>query len=178
MRDAQCSQFTELVNAAREYCNLIDLNARHEDWLSRLSLLLPRLHASVVTLHDPGGSAVEPEYEDLDDRFDLYSELRERLGERDVYWLEFDRPEDVHGGDEHRTGSLADDLTDIYFELKRGLCMLNKAGSEPVIHFWGAGFRQHWGQHLVDAERHLYRLTIDDRLEPSRLAAAESGTSG
>ncbi|MGW8310057.1 MAG: DUF5063 domain-containing protein [Thiogranum sp.] len=175
MRDAQHSQFTDLVNAARDYCSLIDFNARHADWLSLLSRLLPRLHASVVTVQDPGGTDVVPEYADLDDRFDLFSELRERLGKRDVYWLEFDRPEDVHGGDEHRTGSLADDLTDIYFELKRGLCLLEKAGPDAVAHFWGVGFRQHWGQHLVDAERHLYRLTINNQLETPVVTAEESG---
>ena len=101
---------------------------------------------------------------DFDDRFDLFSQLRTQLGERDMYWLEYDDPGDGGGGGEHRTGSLADDLTDIYFELKRGLNLLDAAGPDEVAHLWELGFQQHWGQHLVDAERHLYALKINDQL--------------
>jgi hypothetical protein len=155
----------QLVETARDYCRLIERMLGREDWLSPLFQLLPRLHASVVAVPDPGGMDIEPEHSDLDDRFDLFSKLRTCLGERDVYWLEFDHPEDAPGDDEHRTGSLADDLTDIYFELKRGLRLLDAAGPEAVAHLWEVGFNQHWGQHLVDAERHLYALKINDRLQ-------------
>jgi hypothetical protein len=106
-----------------------------------------------------------PELADFEDRFDLFSELRTCLGERDIYWLEYDHPGDISMDGEHRTGSLADDLTDIYFELKRGLNMLEAAGPDKVAHLWESGFRQHWGQHLVDAERHLYALKVNDRLQ-------------
>jgi hypothetical protein len=118
----------------------------------------------VVAVNDPGGSEFVPEHADLDARFDLFTRLRTRLGERDVYWLEFDHPEDARADDDHRTGSLADDLTDIYFELKRGLRLLDAAGPDEVAHLWGVGFKRHWGQHLVDAERHLYALKVNDRL--------------
>jgi hypothetical protein len=178
MRDPERSQFMELVNTARDYCRLIDRIPGRENWLSPLFQLLPRLHANVVAVPDPGGGDVVPEYADLDDRFDLFSEIRGQLGERDVYWLEFDRPEDARGDDEHRTGSLADDLTDIYFELKRGLCLLEKAGPDAVAHFWGVGFKQHWGQHLVDAERHLYALKINDQLRCCGAAAEEVSLGG
>jgi hypothetical protein len=55
------------------------------------------------------------------------------------------------------TGSLADDLTDIYCELKAGLSLLEE---EPSLarDNWRTGYRLHWGQHLVDASRHLYEL--------------------
>jgi hypothetical protein len=81
-----------------------------------------------------------------------------------MYWLEYDHPDDTNTDGEHRTGSLADDLTDIYFELKRGLNMLDAAGPDEVAHLWELGFKEHWGQHLVDAERHLYSLKINDQL--------------
>lgn len=164
MQNTDQLQFMELVNTARDYCRLIDRLPHYGDWLSPLFQILPRLHANVVAVPDPGGSDIVPEHADLDARFDLFSRLHERLGERDVYWLEFDQPDDAHVDGEHRTGSLADDLTDIYFELKRGLRLLDAAGPDVVAHLWEVGFNRHWGQHLVDAERHLYALKVNDQL--------------
>ncbi len=165
MQDPEHIQFKELVKTARDYCNLIDGLSGRDDWLLALFQLLPRLHANVVAMPDPGGGEVTDQYSDLDDRFDLFSQLRMRLGDRDIYWLDFDQPGDVHEDDEHRSGSLADDLTDIYFELKRGLAMLEAASPDAVAHLWEVGFQQHWGQHLVDAERHLYALRVNEQLQ-------------
>ncbi|MFZ0470760.1 MAG: DUF5063 domain-containing protein, partial [Thiogranum sp.] len=92
MGEPERIQFIELVKAARDYCHLIDRIHGREDWLSPLFQLLPRLHANVVAVHDPGGADLVPEHSDLDDRFDLFSKLRVRLGERDGYWMEFDQP--------------------------------------------------------------------------------------
>ncbi len=164
MRGRDSVQFMELVQTANRFCGLIDGIQRSDNWLDQLSRLLPRLHAEVVVLPDPGGGVIPPETGDFDDRFDLFSELRVRLGERDMYWLEYDNPADVVTGEEHRTGSLADDLTDIYFELKRGLELLDTTGPDEVAHLWEEGFKKHWGQHLVDAERHLYALKVNDQL--------------
>ncbi|MEA2078328.1 MAG: DUF5063 domain-containing protein [Pseudomonadota bacterium] len=157
-------QFMQLVETARNYCNLIDRVQGRNDWLVPLIQILPRLHAEVVALNDQGEGSFPPEMADFDDRFALFSELRSWLGERDMYWLEYDQPADACSDDEHRTGSLADDLTDIYFELKRGLKLLDAAGPDEVAHLWESGFNYHWGQHLVDAERHLYALKINDQL--------------
>jgi Domain of unknown function (DUF5063) len=165
MQDPEHIQFKELVKTARDYCNLIDCLPGRDDWLLALFQLLPRLHANVVAMPDPGGGEVTDLRSDLDDRFDLFSQLRLCLGDRDMYWLEFDQPGDVHEDDEHRSGSLADDLTDIYFELKRGLAMLDVASPDAVAHLWEIGFQQHWGQHLVDAERHLYALRVNQQLQ-------------
>jgi len=154
----------ELVETARQYCSLIDRIPGRRDWLVPLFRILPRLHAAVVSIPDPGGGSFPPELSDFDDRFDLFSQLRSQLGEKDMYWLEFDDHSEVAVDGEHRTGSLADDLTDIYFELKRGLNMLDAAGPDEVAHLWEVGFKQHWGQHLVDAERHLYSLKVNNQL--------------
>ena len=164
MRNPERVQFMQLVETARRYCQLIDRVQGRSDWLVPLFQILPRLHAEVVVLHDQGKGAFPPEMADFDDRFALFSQLRSWLGERDRYWLEFDQPADATSDDEHRTGSLADDLTDIYFELKRGLNLLDAAGPDEVAHLWEVGFKRHWGQHLVDAERHLYALKINDQL--------------
>ena len=98
---------------------------------------------------------------DLDQRFELFSRLHRLLGDLDGYWMEYDVAPDR----QEMSGSLADDLTDIYCELKNGLKRLD--GSDDTgrtLGRWRAGFCKHWGQHVVDAERHLYALSARDRL--------------
>jgi hypothetical protein len=101
---------------------------------------------------------------DLDARFDLYARLRALLADRDAYFLEFDR---AHEGLDDRTGSLADDLTDIYCELKAGLCLYD-TDPQRALETWCLGYTGHWGPHLRDAERHLAGLAAADRLSHPR----------
>jgi hypothetical protein len=124
-------------------------------WLHQVADILPRLHAAVVAL---GGCDKDTEHAlvvDLDARFELYTHLRDLLGELDAYWMEFDAAYD----DQCMSGSLADDLTDIYCELKHGLRVLEAdPGGNGALDVWRRGYKAHWGQHLLDAERHLYAL--------------------
>ena len=154
-------KLTEMAGAAEAYCGLIDNHEyMQEYWLEDLMRVLPRLHSAVTSLngHDSGGTPA-PDI-DLDVRFDLYSRLRQQLGKRDSYWLEFDAPPDQF----HMSGSLADDLTDIYFDLQHGLDLLEEAWPQRAEQVWQATYRMHWGQHLVDAERHLYALKVRNQL--------------
>jgi hypothetical protein len=150
--------FERLTAVAREYCELIEslgVNVEPATLIGHLNRLLPRLHAAVTVLGDAENAAGFGETVDLDRRFELYSRLRRILGERDPYWMEFDMARDG----QEMSGSLADDLTDIYWELKAGLDRLNdETDVAPTLRSWGAGYRLNWGQHLVDAERHLYAL--------------------
>lgn len=142
-----------MAQAAQAYCELIEqaeaLDARG---LQQLYSALARLHAAVDDLAE-AEAAVPHLTADLDARFELYSHLKTVLGPRDGYWMEFD----ASHGDAIKTGSLADDLTDIYCELKAGLALLDQ---DPQLaeRNWRQGFRTHWGQHLVDAARHLFGL--------------------
>lgn len=148
-------EFFEMVSLARQYCELIEASSQdHPGWLPGISNLLPRIHAAVRALEGSIERVDGHLIPDLDARFELFTHLRELLGENDGYWLEYDRAEDDQPT---MTGSLADDLTDIYCELKHGLRCLD---GEPyrALAGWCQGFRCHWGQHLVDAERHLYTL--------------------
>lgn len=150
----------ELAQVANNYCRQIEVSSPEcSQWLEEVASLLPRLHAAVAAL---GGDQDEDEHHlvaDLDARFELYTHLRELLGERDPYWMEFDVAEEG----QTMSGSLADDLTDIYCELKYGLGMLD-GKPDAALDGWRRGFRVHWGQHLVDAERHLYELRARGQL--------------
>ena len=156
-------QLKEMTDLAESYCGLVEA-ARDSDlrWLQKVAALLPRLHAAVSGL---GGTDRDAEHSlvvDLDARFELYTHLRDLLGERDAYWMEFDAAYDK----QCMSGSLADDLTDIYCELKPGLRVLeaDASGNNGALEVWRRGYKAHWGQHLLDAERHLYALVARGEL--------------
>jgi hypothetical protein len=150
----------ELEAVARHYCELVEsLNEGNTQWLQEIASLLPRLHAAVAALNLPDPDPSHRAVEDLDARFELYTHLRQLLGTRDSYWMEFD----VAGDGQTMSGSLADDLTDIYCELKQGLSLLDQQ-PQKAVEGWHSGFHLHWGQHLLDAERHLYDLNARNML--------------
>lgn len=158
-------EWSELATAANEYCQLIEhVNRVGGDWLEKLSCILSNIHTAVLVMGRQVDSTVnnfQHSNVDYERRFELYSQLRRLLGERDKYWLEFDT-DDVENGMSNMSGSLADDITDIYFELKSGLDLLEADPDHPsrAATRWQSGFMLHWGQHLVDAERHLYELNV------------------
>ena len=156
------TETNQLLSIARQYCALIEaLEEGDRRPLVQLNELLPRLHAAMtalVPLTEEGGD--DPNV-DLDQRFELFSRLHRLLGDLDAYWMEYDVTPDR----QEMSGSLADDLTDIYCELKLGLNRMECADDTGrTLGIWRTGFCRHWGQHVVDAERHLYALSARDRL--------------
>jgi len=150
-------QLQDLAELARKYCELVEgADERDFKWLREVAVVLPRLHAAITALGKPVQEKSELLVADLDARFELYTYLRQLLGERDAYWLEFDGTHDK----QCMSGSLADDLTDIYCELKHGLRLIDdeSVGYELALEGWRHSYKNHWGQHLLDAERHLYGL--------------------
>lgn len=149
-----------LTEVAREYCSVIERFEGSQageatQLLATLSRVLPRLHAAVSAVGDVEGVLPQSEENEMELRFELYSRLHQALGSLDAYWMEFDVARDG----QEKSGSLADDLTDIYWELKAGLRDLQQLeNADNALLRWGQGYRLNWGQHLVDAERHLYAL--------------------
>lgn len=147
-----------MANAAQQYCNLVEtVDQLHcEEWIRQMAVVLARLHAAVATLEmEPmaGGYPAAPNFEA---RFELFSRIRELLGDYDGYWLEYDKV----GEEACKSGSLADDFADIYFDLKAGLDWLeaHPQDTEGALALWHAGYKMHWGQHVVDASRQIYTL--------------------
>jgi len=154
----------EMISLAHRYCVLIEASSRENvSWLKDVALLLPRLHTAIDSLDGRKYAGHEALTPDLDARFELYTHLVELLGDRDSYWNEFDRAEGFHA----MTGSLADDLTDIYCELKHGLQTVDE-DPEYSLQTWVEGFTRHWGRHLKDAVQHLSALASQGRLEEYR----------
>jgi len=151
----------ELLAIARCYCTVIEsLDDDNRKPLAQLNVILPRLHAAMTAVPLQEDGSYDPNV-DLDQRFELFSRLRRLLGDLDGYWMEYD----VTPNRQEMSGSLADDLTDIYCELKNGLQRLDgNDDAGRTLGRWRTGFCKHWGQHVVDAERHLYTLSSRDRL--------------
>ncbi len=157
------SSALELVGIVRRYCDLIDGSGSGDDdlWLRDVASVLPRLQAAVTSFESEGRFESHRSSTDLDARFELFSRLRTLLAGRDGYWLEYDR---AHDGDDGMSGSLADDLTDIYCELKHGLHAFD-TDPKRALDAWCVGYECHWGQHLVDAQRHLSSLAAKGRID-------------
>jgi hypothetical protein len=55
-------------------------------------------------------------------------------------------------------GSLADDLRDVYSDVRRGLALWDSpAPPDAAIWEWRFQFEIHWGDHAIDALRALHR---------------------
>ena len=84
----------------------------------------------------------------------VHERFRDLLGSDDLYWTAV-----PFGEDERRqlARSLADDLADVYLEVKQGLELM--AAGEPqdeVVWEWRFSFWSHWGEHAIEALRCLH----------------------
>lgn len=141
----------QMADMAKRFCQLVEQFDEKviEPWLVDMSVLLPQLEDAVAALGQNQNVSIYESTVDYDERFELFTCLYNALGERDGYNYEYD------GLDGHRlSGSLADDITDIYFDLKRGLKLLDNS-PQLAARDWQHSYEFHWRHHLVDAERQL-----------------------
>ena len=87
----------------------------------------------------------------------LSTRLREVFGNLDGYWEVFDPTRK----DESVSGSLANDIAEIYFDLQESLKLLRgAAGPSDVYWQWRFDFQGHWGRHATSALRVLLHVSI------------------
>jgi hypothetical protein len=155
---------SQLIKDAKDYCLIID-NVQYyqnQEWLSDMSRILSRIQMAMAHLDSPQKKVEYTALNEMDNRFELYCSLKEKLGDLDGYWMDFDQRTEF----DDQSGSLAGDFSDLYFEFKRGLV----PGSDQseidhnAILQWKTGYLRNWGQHLLDAQKHLYTLKATDRL--------------
>ena len=144
----------QMAQLASNFCELVERfdDCQLDAWLEEMADLLPRLHSAVGTLGQVESLSVYENSIDYDERFELFTRLYNVLGERNGYNYEYDG---IEG--QRLSGTLADDITDIYFDLKHGLQLLEK---DPVqaARDWQHSYEFHWRHHLVDAERQLGQI--------------------
>lgn len=150
------------VEAAQAFCQMVEgygsYGFDNKRWLEELGQVLLRLHATIGALKVTVGEGDYSMLQDLEERFVLFQQLKRFLGGLDEYWSEGD----LEAGDGLKTGSLADDVTDMYFDLRRGLNQLQAEPGEErkALEMWLYSYRVHWQQHLRDATRQLFEFRI------------------
>jgi hypothetical protein len=162
-------QFTALIDAYLSY--------PPPELLRRAHALLPSLYAAAIALPEKPEEA----FDDVPEAYEipqqdpaeqqrrsnrwrsLYDGLSEHVGpEWNRYREVFDPYEQP--AEDPVTGSLADDLTDIYLDLARGEALWGEGDPDAAVWHWQYLFQQHWGEHATGALRALHALSQKDVL--------------
>lgn len=154
--------------AAEKYCALLevvpsDINA----WVEQMTSAVAHLYAYGHNLPDLGLPDDAPDVPDSMDVNDtewkrIYRFVGDLLGSQRGYWAYFDPTEPVDSTQEISFGDLADDLADIYRDIKPGLRAWAECDDSylaGIVFDWKFPlFHSHWGVHAVSALRALHQL--------------------
>jgi hypothetical protein len=154
---------------AQRFCSVVDSasNMNRADLLAEIYRILPKLIDAAISLPDvdlsDSGEQIEEPAEatfssktprSRQEQEQLCSPLKEKLGDWDLYREVFNPTQD----NEIIFGSLADDIADIYLDLKYGLVLqeTHQAPLADIIWEWRFSFNCHWGKHAIDALRTIH----------------------
>ena len=139
------------ADVAQQYCDWAEspFTEPHDEMI-KVRKLLADLHATILNV-------------ELDDRAEETNDLtstaqwhlvmsRSANLPIGVYWDVFNPMEE----DNPVLNSLADDLSDIYRDLKQGLILFNQGKMAEAAWEWRLHFDIHWGQHLTGAQRAIH----------------------
>jgi hypothetical protein len=163
MTDTTAAAIDQFASLAASYCELIEHHADYstEDFIGKVRLLLPQLYYHALQLPD-----VEPVNDDRLPRVahqewqQMFANLGAFLGSNDLYWVVFD-PLKLEP-DSPIAASLADDLTDIWRDLKSGLRHWQASPADvrqEIVWGWRFHFQIHWSYHVVDALRAINAIS-------------------
>jgi hypothetical protein len=145
--------------AATEFINAVDTAPRleRETFLATVSHSMAELFSAALLL-----PPVKPETDVnetlLPEDDELRRSLQEKLGSLDVYWQIFDST----AKQEPVQGSIAQDISEIYFDLKQSLHQEETGIPQPDLTFeWRFDFRSHWGRHLLGALTAIHHRYIE-----------------
>ena len=157
----EISEFTRL---SREYCDWCE--SRRSGGERQLhyeaTRHLARLYAAAIELPDVE-LGEEDEAPDCHVPDDLSARVLKSFADlpfqyyREIFDPDADKDEDAVVGD------LADDLTDIYIDLKRGLMILETGTETAAVFDWRCSFGFHWGRHATSALRALHCYDLPDQ---------------
>jgi hypothetical protein len=148
------------AEVARRYCEWAEgeLGEPHNE-LRRARLLLAELHVAAVRLPALGSrgdrEATKMSHEEWSGFFGKFAGLP-----LNGYWDVFNPLEET----EPIFNSLADDLADIYRDVKAGLSLFDEQHCAEAAWEWRFNFQIHWGQHLVGAQRALHEYLSEEDL--------------
>ncbi|MBI4743528.1 MAG: DUF5063 domain-containing protein [Actinobacteria bacterium] len=152
------------ATVTKKYISLIDKveDMTTYDFLSKCAILLPQIYYFGQLL--PDVELLDKNKMDEASYVEWYALLSKKiaksLGEHNVYMEVFDPVQDK----EAIQASLADDLSEIYLELKQSLTNYETGDSLKInsaIWNWKFGILGHCGNHIVSALRPIHRLVFD-----------------
>ncbi len=156
------------VSVAQRFCTLLEFPVHDRDlWLADLLSTLATLYAAASTLREVAlpeeGAEIPTIYKLKNEEWNaLYLHLQAILGRDARYSAHFNPLTTDPAHDEPTAGDLADDLADIYRDIKPGLSAwntLDDAYLHDIFYQWlEMGYRHHWGRHAADAIRMLHWL--------------------
>jgi hypothetical protein len=159
-------QVVTFQQAASRFCDLLELDSpKPESWIREVLMALSDLYAAAHTLsmlgpfEFPGNVSEEPRI-DHDQWKTIYDRVSRALPQR-WYLTFFDLTEPLDLEQKPVIGDLADDLADIYRDLKPGLratVNLEDFVMGAVLFEWQFSFQSHWGDHAVNAIKLLHQL--------------------
>jgi Domain of unknown function (DUF5063) len=170
--------FTEAADrfgsVADRFCSIVEAasSVKRTDLIVQLYRILPVLIAQAIALpeikSDDGDESPNSREPSANVRLSdeqwrqLYEALKEKFADWNGYTQVFDPTTDK----EATFGSLADDVADIYRDLKEGLVLhqTHHGRVEDIIWEWRLLYYSHWGKHAIDA-LHAAHFRLQEILE-------------
>jgi len=156
--------------AAELYCTLFESEPADVDcWVEAVLSALAQVYAAAhrlpgFGLSDDAADIPDSLYFTHEDWFSLFGFIQRILGPQEAYWAYFDPSEPADSNEQPIFHSLADDLADIYRDLKPGLRAWETGDDrylETVVFEWKTPlFGSHWGLHAVSAMRALHPIAF------------------
>lgn len=156
----------EMLTVANEYCHFLEKAHTYEnkDILEYLQKIFPLLYLKGTLIPH-----VEVSLPEANERFVtaenweiIFNELRNKFKPKDEYWV-MDHSNYIDK--EPEKASLADNLTDIYQDLKDFILLYAKgtqAAQENAVHDCKLFFQTHWGYRLVQAQKYVHHLLHEE----------------
>ena len=148
----------EFESAARAFCAWAETNEPADSFAEAFEArkLLARLVSVAADLELPEDPGPEVNAESLDSTSEEYQLVLRRFGALPFnYYSEMFNPLEVPPSEEPVIADLADDLADVWRDIKRGLKLWDEGQISAALWNWAFHFSAHWGHHATAA---LYAL--------------------
>lgn len=141
----------KFLKLAIHYCDLVENSTDSciDNKINQFLISISSLHAQAQVLPE-----VEPQYINIAE-FNLNLPKLE-FEQKEMYWKVFE----PYTFEEPVRGSLADDILDIYKDMKEGILSYERNEQIEAIWHWKFNFEIHWGKHAIDAMRVLHSLNF------------------
>ncbi|WP_278261699.1 DUF5063 domain-containing protein [Nocardia sp. AG03] len=161
-------EVVSFASSAREFCATIEAIDDTPAGIELPRALVPLLATLIATASrlprvEPTEATV-PTTIDHDAWYACFTRCATALGPHDIYWTNRDLTDPAT---QLTAGSVADDLADIWRDLRTGLTALDTGSPwQDVVFDWRLSYLGHWGNHATDALRALHSTLHTDLLQP------------